>query len=514
MDRTSHAINNSIFAIINKSVLLLGPFIVKTCIISYLGSSYLGLSSLFTSILSILNLTEMGISGAVIYFLYKPLAENDVETVSALMNFYKYIYRILGIIILISGLCLLPFLGVFIKNKGDVDINIQVLFLIYLFNTVLSYMLFAYRTCILIANQRNDVISKISTLINIFLNLLQIFVLAVFKNYYLYVVLFPIATILTNILNAILSKKLYPQYEPCGKLSNAMISNIKIRVGGLFINKVCQNTRNSLDSIVLSSFIGLSAVGIYNNYYFVMSSITTVLYVFTESLSAGVGNSIAVESVEKNYKDFRRLDLMYMFVAGCCSVCLVVAFQDFMTLWTNGKMLLSNELMIMFCLYFFLLKCGDVRGMYYDGSGLWWYGRDRSIMETVLNLILNIGLGYLYGISGVLAATLISVFFVNYLWGTQITFKFYFKKGKKGYSIQHIKVFIVTIISSVLVYILFNYKINANLFYIVFECLCSSLIYMFIFVITFRHDMYFKDVLLLLKGLVFSKIRTKIKGKL
>ena len=188
MSRTKNAARNVLFGLINKIIVLLFPFAIRAIIIQTLGSEYLGLNSLFTSILQVLNLAELGFNSAVVYSMYKPIAENDTNTICALMNLYRKIYRIIGIIVVVVGLILLPFLSYLIKGSYPTDINIYILYIIYLFNTGLTYFLFAYKSALLTAHQRSDVISNVQSIAFILQYVIQIIILLKTKNYYMFVI--------------------------------------------------------------------------------------------------------------------------------------------------------------------------------------------------------------------------------------------------------------------------------------------------------------------------------------
>lgn len=189
MSRTQNAIRNIFTGVFNKIIILLFPFVIRTVIIKKLGTEYLGLSSLFTSILQVLNLTELGFSSAIVFSLYKPIAEKDDNRICSIMNFYKRIYRIIGFIILVMGLIVLPFLPNFIKGSYPSDINLYILYLIYLFNTVITYYLFAYKSALLNAMQRNDIINNVNSITVIIQYILQIIILYCTKNYYIYMII-------------------------------------------------------------------------------------------------------------------------------------------------------------------------------------------------------------------------------------------------------------------------------------------------------------------------------------
>ena len=428
--RTKNATRNIFAGLTNKIVHLVFPFIIRSVIIQSLGTKYLGLSSLFASILQVLNLAELGFSNAIIYNMYRPVAEKDKATICALLNLYKKIYRIIGIVILVGGLVLLPFLPNLIKGDVPADINLYILYAIYLVNTASTYFLFAYKSALVNAHQRNDIVSSVHTITSILQFVAQIIVLLVLKNYYAYIIVQCITSILNNVLVAIIAKKKYPEYICAGEVSKEQKKDIRKRVAGLMIQKVCGTTRNSLDSIFISAMIGLSAVAIYSNYYVIMNAIIGVMGIVTSSITASVGNSIVTESEEKNYRDMKKFNFIYMWMSGWLTVCLLCLYQPAMKLWMGQENMFSFSVVVLFCIYFYSLKMGDIRAVYSDAKGLWYENRFRAIAESIANVILNLVLGHFFGVHGIIAGTLISLLIINFGYGSQILFKHYFKHHK------------------------------------------------------------------------------------
>lgn len=212
LDRTKNAIRNFFWGIINRVITLLLPFIARTIIINSLGAEYLGLNNLFTSILNVLSLAELGVGTALVYAMYKPIAEENKEQICALLKLYRTCYRFIGGVILLAGLTLVPFLPKLVHGSLPSGINLYVLYSIFLSNTVLSYFLFAYKQSLLQAHQRTDICSNVGSIINISMNIIQIVVLLRFRNYYLYILLKPVFTVITNIVIAHVTTRMYPEY--------------------------------------------------------------------------------------------------------------------------------------------------------------------------------------------------------------------------------------------------------------------------------------------------------------
>ena len=436
---------NIIVGVLNRIILVILPFVVRSVIVNVLGSQYLGLNSLFTSILSVLTLSEMGFGVAMVYHMYKPIAEDDQSTINSLLNLYKKVYRVIGIGILLLGAVLIPFLPYLINGSYPEGVNLILVYAIELVNTALTYFLFGYKQSLLIAYQRDDVKSLINLVTQVGLQGSQIALLFLTHNYYMFVLCMPIFTIVNNLWIGYITKKMYPNAKCEGKLEKSIISNIKKLVAGSFIQKACAMTRNSLDSIFVSVFLGLTLTAIYNNYYCILNAVWAVTYIAINSLAGGIGNHVATRSSDENYKELKRTDFLYMLISGWCSIALLCLFQPFMRLWMGEKLMLPISSVILFALYFYTTKIGDIKSNYTTARGLWWKMKYRSIAETLVNVVLNLALGLLFGINGIIIATAISLISCNFFWGASILFNDYFDKKKlKDYFLYHIKYFAIT----------------------------------------------------------------------
>lgn len=430
--RTQHARRNILTSVINKLVIMLTNFIMRTVLIKYLGEVYLGLDSLFVSILQILSLTELGISAAMVYSMYKPLAENDTPAVCALLKLYRTVYRWIALAMTVLGLAITPFLHLIVKKDMPGDVNLYLLFFINLANTVLSYVLFAYRSSLFTADQRYSVNNNIYSVFKIGSTAIQIVAIILLKNYYFYTIVLPLTTILKNLVTYVISNKMYPQYKCEGVVPKEEINNIKKRCAGMFLHKLSFVFRNSLDSIVLSAFLGLTVLAKYNSYYYIINAISGIMILVSNSVTASVGNSIVVETKQKNYADFNKLQMLYMWLTSWLTVCLVGCTQPFIKLWVGEKMMFGDGIMAIFCVYFFSTHFSRVCHLYRQAAGLWWQDRYRPIVETVVNLGLNILLVRFIGVSGVMLSTIFCIVFIEGTWGTAILFRHYFTEEKQS----------------------------------------------------------------------------------
>ncbi|MCM1506125.1 MAG: polysaccharide biosynthesis protein [Ruminococcus flavefaciens] len=444
IERTKNAKRNIVWGMIEKITVLLLPFICRTVIIEILGAEYIGLNSLFTSILSVLSISELGFGSAIVFSMYKPIAEGDNDTVCALMNVYKKIYQVIGTIILVVGLCIIPFLSKLIKGDVPSDVNLYVLYGVHLFDTVVGYYLFAYKAAIFSAYQRNDLISKRSTFVSLIGNILKIIGLVVFRTYYAFVLVLPFITIFTNLANAMLAKKMFPKIVCKGKISNEMKDGIKKRMVGLISFKIYNVIFTSVDTIIISSYLGLTPLAIYNNYYYIQTSIVSFMTIFTASITAGIGNKMITNSIEDNYSDFKNFTFANGWICSWCAVCLVCLYQPFMKVWVGESLLFPLSTMILMVFYFFLPRLTTMTYTYREAAGLWWEDRFRPLVATAVNLITNIILVKFIGINGVIISTLICTIFINVPWGSIILFKNYFKISIAEYFGQLIYYTVIT----------------------------------------------------------------------
>lgn len=434
--RTQHAKRNIITSISNKLVSMIATFIMRTIIIRYLGSLYLGLDSLFVSILQILSLAELGVGSAMVFSMYKPIAENDTPSVCALLNLYRTIYRWIALAMTAIGLIMVPFLHLIVKTELPAGLNLYVLYFINLSSIIISYMLFAYRSSLFTATQHFSVDNNIVTFFKIASSIAQAAAVIIFRNYYYYCLILPLSELGKNYAIYVISNKMYPQYQCEGVVPKEEFDNIKKRVAGMFLYKLSGVFRNSFDSIVLSAFLGLHILAKYNNYFYILNAITGIIILTSTSITASVGNSIVLETKKKNYNDFNKFQMLYMWLMSWATICLLCCYQPFIELWVGKDMLFDDGIMIIFCIYFLTQGFNRICYIYRQAAGLWWQDRYRPVVESIVNLTLNIILVKYIGVVGVMLSTIFCLVTINCVWGTYTLFKHYFTD-------EHMSVFLL-----------------------------------------------------------------------
>lgn len=415
-NRTKNASRNIIVGIFQRLYQILIPFIMRTAMIYLLGVEYLGLDGLFTSVLSVLNLAELGVGSAMVYSMYKPIAEDDTTTICALMRLYKIYYRIIGLVVLAGGLIICPFVPQLISGSVPDGINVYVLFLLNLGATVLSYWLFAYKNCLFQAYQRSDVVSIITVAVNTVRYIVQFLLLFIFHDYYLYLIVTLISQAAVNIATAWAADRRFPGLVPKGKLPKSVTKEINHRIRDLFTAKIGAVVVNSVDTLVVSASLGLTALAIYQNYYFIISALLSIVNIVIFSCTASIGNSIVVESKEKNLEDLKTFTFIISGIACFCTACLLGLLQPFMELWVGEDLMFLFPAVICFSGYFYIVEINTLLNMYKDAAGIWHEDRFRPLVTAGVNLIMNLILVQFWGIYGVLLSTVLSMLFVGMPW--------------------------------------------------------------------------------------------------
>lgn len=508
IERTKNATRNMIFGWIQSIYSMIMPFATRTAMIYFLGVEYLGLNSLFTSVLSVLNLAELGVGSAMVYSMYKPIAEDNTEKICALMRLYRYYYRIIGLIIAIAGIVVTPFIPNLIKGSVPADINIYILYLMNLASTVLTYWLFSYKNCLLAAHQRADVSSKISMSVSFVTTVLQLLVLCVARDYYFYLIVCLMSSVINNITTAVIVNKMYPTYHPIGKLERTEVKEINKRVRDLFTSKIGTVVVNSVDTLVISAFLGLAILAMYQNYFYIMTSIRTFITVVFSACTAGIGNSLILESKEKNLNDLKKFLFIICWLSGVCSCCFLGLYQPFMKVWLGEELMLDFGIVICIVLQFFIMEINQLLNLYKDAAGMWHEDRFRPLVTAGANLVMNLIMVHFWGLSGIMISTILSMMLVGMPWLLHNLFTVLFdKKELKAFLLKVLYYVTVVLVSCcVCVWICSMVQLgdwSTLILRLVICCIVPNVIY----VCVYYHTSEFREALRLVDNITRNKLK-------
>lgn len=438
--RVQNSILNMISGFGYRIFIMLTAFVVRTVFIHCLDEVYLGVNGLYSNILNMLSLAELGFGTAMVYSMYSPLAEKDYNKIRQLMKLYKRVYSIIGTVVLIIGLALVPFLPVLIKDQPDIE-GLTFYYVLFLLNSVFSYWFFAYRNSLLQADQKAHVISNYSTLFNLIRSVLQIILLLVFHSFTIYLVTQIICTIAQNVSLACKVKKEYPVFtkNKDDELPKKEKRKIFRDVKALMLSKVSFVVLNSTDNIIITAFVGLKWVGLLSNFVMITDAVTGIITQITAAMQASLGNYFVKESKEEGYTLFKRVDFLNYWLYGFSAIALFTLLNPFVAIWLGEKFTLNTGIIAALASNFFVAGLMNTLWTFRSTLGLFTQGLYRPIIVAALNVVLSIALSYPWGAAGVLAATSISRLCVNLWYDPMVLHKYGFNKPLKPFLFKYLR---------------------------------------------------------------------------
>ena len=438
MSRTENTTKNFFFTTISTILSSILGFLSRTVFIRIIGITYLGANSLFTNVISMLSLTELGIGSAIAFSLYKPLATEDIDKVKSLMNFYKKAYRVIALIISIVGIAIIPVLDKLIKDPGEME-HITFIYLVFLYNTVISY-LFSYKTTLLAADQKSYLMTNINMVISIITVTIQITVLFLVKNYFVYLISGAVlGTVQWYFINQYIYKR-YPYLKDSNIKSLALEEKdvIKKNVIAMAFHKVGELCINQTDNIIISSCISITTVGLYNNYYMLINIINKFALSFFNAATASLGNLIATESAEKQYSVFQKYNFLGFWIFGWTGICLYILLNPFVELWLGKEYLIDNLTLTLVIINYYLVGMRVTIGNVKMAAGLYAQDQWAPLVQSFVNLVVSIWGAIYLGLPGVFLGTVVSSLSVPCWYRPIIVYRHVFRRPVKEYFIKYI----------------------------------------------------------------------------
>lgn len=478
---------NNIYQFLN----IILSFIIRTIFIKTLGENYLGLNGLFTNILSVLSLAELGVGTAMVYSMYKPISENNEEKLSELIGYYKILYRRIAIAILILGLIVLPLLPYIVNLDSDVG-NIQLYYVLYLLNSVFSYLLL-YKSSIITASQKEYLIKKYEIAFLIIKIALQIVILIVLKNYLLYLIVQIVTTILTNVLKSRKAEKLYSFIKQKKELPKKDKKEIWGNIKSLLYYQIGNVLLNNTDNILISTMLGTVLVGYYSNYSTIITSVSTFTALIFTSIQSSLGNFNVKSNSEEKYGIYKILTFLSFVIYSFCAISMLILFQDFITLWIGEKYLLDTSVLLVIVLNYYITGILYPNWCYRYTTDLFNKAKYIMIICAILNIVLSIILGLAYGIFGILIATGISRLCTTFWYEPYIMYKNIFEKKVRYYFLRQAKYALIFVIVGVIIAAICNFISIENLLVkIILKELICIVIIVSIYWIIFRKTAEYK----------------------
>ncbi|MDY5040319.1 MAG: hypothetical protein SO053_04065 [Bifidobacterium animalis] len=506
--RTIFAAKNAVWGIAGNIINALLSFISRTVFINVLGTQYLGVNGLFTNILGMLSLAELGVGSAISFSLYKPLAENDTKQIQAIINFYRRAYRVIALIVAVVGLCIMPFLHYFVRGVPEVQ-NIYTIYLIFLFNSVTSYLI-TYKTTLLSADQRNYLITNINTSVKVITIALQIAYLLVVGNYIGYLLIDATVQLLSKFYLNHFTDKRYPYIrgKNDARLSKKDKSTIFTKIRALMLHKVGEVSVYQTDNIITSAFISTAVVGLVSNFTLIINTVNTFVLSIFNSMTASFGNLIATETTEKQIHITKRYDFMCFVFFGWTAVSLYILLDPFIILWIGRDRLIGNLTVMLLCINYYLTGMRVGLTNVKTAAGIFEQDKWIALCQAVANLAFSIILVRPMGLAGVYMGTLISSMIPN-ISRPYIVYKYLFKRSCIPYLIEYMRRFIeLTLCAAIIKGI--DYLIpcvSIYLRFLILLTLCITIPALLLILVYHKSDefQYFKGLTLRLKNKVLRR---------
>lgn len=444
---------NIIFSAIQNIVNILITLMGRMVFVYVLDESYLGINGLFSNIFGILSLADLGMGTAMMYHLYKPIAENNQEEIIELISFFKKIYVGIAATVMIIGLLLMPFLPLIINLDHEIP-YLYGYYIIALLNSVMSY-LFVYRTTLITADQKNYLLSKCIIIFKLIIFLMQTGVLFLFKNYLLYLT---VALILNFICNLYQNHIALCQY-PYLKMKSQRLSRDKRRaifqdIKALFVYKICGTIQSNTDNILISIFVGTIAVGYYSNYQLIIAQIVTFFSLIFNNLKASVGNILfdKESSNEEKWFLFNVFELLNYWLVSFCSISFYVLSKGFIEICFGENFVMDSFVVLVIVMNFYTSNIRQTIWIFRETTGIFVQTKYITSVTAAINIILSVIMGYYMGITGILLATVIARMIYAWWKEPKVLFNVYFHRAGREY----IKKYILRVILCLVVGMIVN----------------------------------------------------------
>lgn len=452
MSRTSKSIKNIIIAGISQVFLTVISFIARKIFIVFLNAEYLGINGLFTSILTVLSLAELGLGPAMTFSLYKPLAQKDYSLCATLMRFYQKTYRIIGIAVLIIGICITPFLSYFIKEIPKGVDNISIIYVMFVVNTAISYF-YAYKRLAITASQNQYIIESVHVFSKVAMNVAQIIILMLTQNYMLFLTVQIISTIVENI---ILSKWADNKFEWTGLTGSKVLPTDKKReisrnIRAMIFHRIGGVIVDSIDNLLISKYFGLLFLGVYSNYLLIINGINSFINPVFSGMLASIGDFGVQKDNNEKYRLYKNIQFINFWIVSFCTVCLFCLADQFVgQIWLSEDYTMDLSVKIVIVLNFYITGMRKTVLTFKEALGLPWYDRYKPLLAALVNLVFSIILAKTFGVIGVFIGTTIANLGVNVWYEAFVLFKHGFGKNLLPFISLYVKQFVVMIVITVL----------------------------------------------------------------
>lgn len=458
--RLTNSARNILVAWFGLLFYILANFATRAVFARWLDANYLGMQSLFTNVLTILSLAELGVGSAISYALYTPIAHDDKTKIIALMQLFRKAYISIGLIVLVLGACLTPFIDYLISDPHALeDIpNLRLYFYLFVLNTGISYF-FSYKAVLITAYQKEYLVSLVQYASLALMSLLQIVVLLITQSYLIFLLVMVVSTLLQNLIIALIANRMYPflRHGSKEKLDRETLTDIKKNVCALVLHRIGGIATTPLSSVFMSKFVSLATAGIYGNYIIIEAAIERIFDRFFWAIIPSAGNLVAQESSDEAHRIF----LTSFFINGVvyCVACAgyFCSVNYLIPLWVGSQYLFPQTTIMLASILMFAYGMRSAVQSFTSAYGLYWHSRYKPIVEFISFCITGIAFGLTYGVNGIIIAGIISKLAIATPYEVYVLYKHGFKRSSLVFWKRYISYTLLSLVVVLVSYLIGQY---------------------------------------------------------
>ena len=409
-------------------------FFSRRIFLDCLGAEFIGLTGMLMNIMSFLSVAELGIGTSIVYFLYKPLQEDNHEKINEVMSMLAYLYRCIGFIIGSCGIVVSLFFPWWFGNLTTGLPLVYFAFYSFLASSVAGYV-FNYKQLLVGANQKQYLVNAWFQTIGIMQNVVQMLLAYYYRNLWLWVVIGFVFTIVGIIAFNIRTRQLYPWLRISmqeGRQNLRQYPEVLRKTRQIFVQKIKNFILYRSDEILVGIFVSVVQVAYFGNYTIITSKLNFLVNILSDGMNAGVGNLVAEGNAQNTMKVFWELTAIRFFITGAVVFGLLLFLQAFVVCWFGAQYRLSDLIVYLLIFNIFIFLSRGVVENYISAHGLFsdvW----AAWTELVLNLAITLCLAPFFGIVGILLGKVVSVFFIAVFWKPYFLFSRGLKKSVAVY---------------------------------------------------------------------------------
>lgn len=505
-------LKNSIVSVVAQVILLFLQFANRRIFIIFLDIEFLGYQTLFNNIFSLLSVAELGIGNIICYQLYKEVVNDNKEEIGRLMYLYKWLYRVVAMIVFIGGMVSAFFLPYIVTDSKAGWSYLYLIYFMQLTSIIFGYFLSYMRTIYTVTQQEYKCV-KVDLYVSIVIQILQIALLAIFRNFIIYFSLQLSTTIIANIIIAYRTKREYPFVVKKYDISKKYLydRNLFSDIKNFLMHRISYAVWGGTDNIIISMFCGVRKVALYGNYALIQSGVMSIFFnKLLNPVQATIGNIVYSERKKEDlWEQFKVLDVFSFFFASYIGISFWIFYQPVIQLWMGKEYLLSDIFVALYSITIYLYAVFEIVYKYRTVFGDYKNDRNFMILSAFLNVVISVIGAKNWGISGIQVGTLISFLLIAY-GRIRFVVSRYFEQSCWKYIFKHLLLLILFIIESILCYILCN-KMPISIMGVFERGIIIILVPMILNVSIYFRNQYFRQMLKYFKRMINIIISYRIR---